>query len=358
MTPALQHYCNVTLRVTQICLCNAKKGDYTTGITLTTRVASVGPDDVPYVGGEHRREPADHSFNAVDALCVAARQRHPQPLIARRPILSGGKVFRILSKAHPAAQERSQGWHTLPYARTGFVPISTSLSPDGTYFQSTEAGAVGVKPSGEAPYLTGPTSAILTAPAIQPQVLTHPVTAALSGTGLLFTANDGAVTIKDTTIALSKPTFAAVSSATLTFTASTGVLTFLPFVRKGIASQGSTTVTLDAGTDVAVGQAVTGTGVAVGTTVSAITGTALTLSAQTTAAIANGFLTFRSEPFTSSLTFGSYALSGFAKACTSQTAVSASYVVKSLCATDTVGTCMTAPRDTTKLKCTTPVPVS
>jgi uncharacterized protein YybS (DUF2232 family) len=60
----------------------------------------------------------------------------------------------------------------------------------------------------------------------------------------------------------------------------------------GTASAGSLAVTLASGTSVVVGQAVVGTGIAQGTFVSAISGTALTLSQVTTAALVGGTLNF------------------------------------------------------------------
>ena len=60
----------------------------------------------------------------------------------------------------------------------------------------------------------------------------------------------------------------------------------------GTAIAGSTAVTLSSGTSVVAGQAVVGTGIAEGTFVQAINGTALTLSQPTTAVLAGGTLSF------------------------------------------------------------------
>jgi uncharacterized protein (TIGR03437 family) len=60
----------------------------------------------------------------------------------------------------------------------------------------------------------------------------------------------------------------------------------------GTASDASTALTVASGTGIAVGQPVLGTGIAAGTTVSAVNGTAVTLSAATTAALAGGAVSF------------------------------------------------------------------
>jgi hypothetical protein len=60
----------------------------------------------------------------------------------------------------------------------------------------------------------------------------------------------------------------------------------------GTAANGSTTLTLVDATGVYASMAVTGTGIANGTTISSITGTTVTLSAATTAAITAGTITF------------------------------------------------------------------
>lgn len=60
----------------------------------------------------------------------------------------------------------------------------------------------------------------------------------------------------------------------------------------GTASSGSTALTVASGTGILVGQIVTGAGIAPNTTVSAVTGTAVTLSANTTAALSTTAVTF------------------------------------------------------------------
>jgi len=60
----------------------------------------------------------------------------------------------------------------------------------------------------------------------------------------------------------------------------------------GTASSGSTALTVASGTGIAVGQLVTGAGIAAGTYVAAVSGTSVTLSANTTAALSSTAVTF------------------------------------------------------------------
>jgi hypothetical protein len=90
----------------------------------------------------------------------------------------------------------------------------------------------------------------------------------------------------------------------------------------GTANAGSTALTVSSGTGIVVGQAVVGAGIAPGTTVAAVSGTAVTLSLATTAAVSStvNFLTVLTlqtgimiQPGTSPLALD-YVSSGFIQA--------------------------------------------
>ena len=121
--------------------------------------------------------------------------------------------------------------------------------------------------------------------------LSAATTASITSGSLTFTTG-GTLTFSGTTLALSKPLTATISGGTVTFQANDGTLTFLPFTHSGTAPSGSTVVSLTAGTNVAVGMRVSGSGLAKGTTVSAISGTTLTLSTPTVGVLADVPLEF------------------------------------------------------------------
>ena len=169
----------------------------------------------------------------------------------------------------------------------------------------------------------------------------------VTGTGVISGTHVQA--ISGTTLVLSKPTSKTIRGATLTFTS-------------GPASQYPTALTLASATDVALGQIVTGTGIATTggpTTIVAIAGTTISLSRATAATVSSGTLTFVSSGATC-LTIGDLTKltctiaaagyynggnTGVVSACGTQTPG---------CGSDTAGTCVLASHgDPSKLQCTT-----
>jgi hypothetical protein len=104
--------------------------------------------------------------------------------------------------------------------------------------------------------------------------------------------------ISGTTLTLSRNTTAAISAATLFF----GEEFSVPNCS---ITNGSSTVTLAANPAIVVGMGVTGTGIPVGAIVSAISGTALTLSASSTATSTTTSLKFFTKETTAATTAGS-----------------------------------------------------
>ena len=169
----------------------------------------------------------------------------------------------------------------------------------------------------------------------------------VTGTGVVSATHVQA--ISGTTVVLSKPTSKTIRGVTLTFTS-------------GPANQYPTALTLNAATNVALGQIVTGTGIpttGVPTTITAIAGTTITLSRATATTVSSGTLTFVSSGYmclasgdvtklTCTIAAAGYyngGSTGIVSACGTQTPG---------CGSDTAGTCVLASYgDSSKLQCTT-----
>ena len=181
-----------------------------------------------------------------------------------------------LTLSKPATAAMSSA--TLTFQAFSHTASASSGSTTVTLASSSLYAAIGQVVTGTG-IATG-TVVSITAVAGATLTISAATTATISSGTLTFTTG-GTLTFSGTTLSLSKPLTATVSSGTLTFQANDGVLTFLPFTQTGSAAPGSTAVTLGSGTSVAVGMHVSGSGVASGTTVNAISGTALTLSTAT-----------------------------------------------------------------------------
>jgi flagellar hook protein FlgE len=111
------------------------------------------------------------------------------------------------------------------------------------------------------------------------------------GTGIPAATYVSAINHDTSTVTLSAATTAALTGATTTV-AGTKVSIMSSNHTTGTGATGQTGIVVADATNIAVGDLVYGTGIANGTTVAAVSGTAITLSANTTAAIYGGELNF------------------------------------------------------------------